>query len=45
MSGKEEQALGAEFGIRAFHDYILALGSVSLDVLTDEVNLWIAEQQ
>ncbi len=45
MSGKAEQALGAEFDIRALHDYILALGSVPLDVLTDEVILWIAEQQ
>jgi uncharacterized protein (DUF885 family) len=45
LRGKAEAALGAEFDLRSFHDYILALGSVPLDVLTDEVNLWIDEQR
>jgi len=45
LRAKAEAELGAEFDLRAFHDYILALGSVPLDVLTDEVNLWIADQQ
>jgi uncharacterized protein (DUF885 family) len=45
LRGKAEAALGAEFDLRSFHDYILALGSVPLDVLTDEVNLWIEEQR
>jgi uncharacterized protein (DUF885 family) len=42
---KSEESLGAEFDVRAFHDFILSLGSVPLDVLTDEVDLWIAGQQ
>jgi len=45
LRGKAEEALGQDFDIRAFHDYILGLGSVPLDVLTDEVNLWITGQQ
>jgi len=40
-----EEALASEFDVRAFHDFILALGSVPLDVLTDEVKHWITEQQ
>lgn len=45
LRGKAEAALGAGFDIRSFHDFILALGSVPLDVLTDEVNLWIEQQR
>jgi len=41
---KSEENLGAAFDVRAFHDFILGLGSVPLDVLTEEVDLWIAEQ-
>ena len=41
---RAEATLGPEFDVRAFHDFILALGSVPLDVLSDEVNRWIAEQ-
>ena len=40
-----EEALASEFDVRAFHDFILALGSVPLDVLMDEVKHWITEQQ
>ena len=40
-----EEELASEFDVRAFHDFILALGSVPLDVLTDEVKHWITEQQ
>jgi len=39
-----EKRLGAAFDVRAFHDFILALGSVPLDVLKDEVNNWINTQ-
>jgi uncharacterized protein (DUF885 family) len=39
-----EQGLGENFDIRAFHDFILSLGSVPLDVLTDEVTRWIGHQ-
>ena len=39
-----EARLGADFDLRAFHDFILALGSVPLEVLKDEVHRWIADQ-
>jgi uncharacterized protein (DUF885 family) len=39
-----EQRLGSAFDLRAFHDFILALGSVPLDVLQDEVERWTSEQ-
>ena len=39
-----EAALGAEFDIRAFHDFVLALGSVPLEVLSAEVRQWTANQ-
>ncbi|HKJ17573.1 MAG TPA: DUF885 domain-containing protein [Xanthomonadales bacterium] len=40
-----EEALGADFDIRAFHDAILALGSVPLGVLSKEIERWVATQQ
>jgi uncharacterized protein (DUF885 family) len=39
-----ESKLGADFDLRDFHDFILALGSVPLEILKDEVHRWIAEQ-
>jgi uncharacterized protein (DUF885 family) len=39
-----ESRLGEGFDIRAFHDFILALGSVPLEVLKDEVKRWVVEQ-
>jgi uncharacterized protein (DUF885 family) len=39
-----EFRLGTDFDIRAFHDFILALGSVPLDILKDEVGRWVSEQ-
>jgi uncharacterized protein (DUF885 family) len=40
-----EQELGTAFDIRAFHDFLLSLGSVPLDLLTDEIERWVADQQ
>ena len=40
-----EQELGAEFDIRAFHDFLLSLGSVPLDLLSDEMTRWVSQQQ
>jgi uncharacterized protein (DUF885 family) len=34
--------LGAGFDLRAFHDAVLALGSVPLAVLEAQVDAWIA---
>ena len=40
-----EQELGEDFDIRAFHDFILGLGSVPLDILSDEAGRWVRAQQ
>jgi uncharacterized protein (DUF885 family) len=40
---KAEAALGNRFNIRAFHDTVLALGSVPLQVLEDRIDLFIAQ--
>jgi uncharacterized protein (DUF885 family) len=39
-----ETQLGVNFDLRDFHDFILALGSVPLDILKDEVGRWINQQ-
>jgi uncharacterized protein (DUF885 family) len=40
---RAEKALGAKFNIRAFHDAILALGSVPIPVIDQRVDQFIAE--
>ena len=40
-----ESVLGDGFDRRAFHDFILSLGSVPLDVLSDEVRRWLDGQR
>ncbi|RLV60772.1 DUF885 domain-containing protein [Parashewanella curva] len=42
---KAEQALGQQFDIRAFHDAILAQGSVTLPILDQQIDDFIAQQQ
>ena len=42
---RAEKMLGAKFDIRAFHDKILAEGSVPLAVLESRVNAWIQDQR
>ena len=39
---KAEKALGPKFNIRAFHDMVLAQGSVPLPVLAAEIDAFIA---
>lgn len=39
-----EARLDEDFDLRDFHDFILGLGSVPLDILRDEVERWIMEQ-
>jgi len=45
LRGRAEQDLGDDFDIRDFHDFILSLGSVPLDVLSEETARWITQQQ
>jgi uncharacterized protein (DUF885 family) len=43
LRARAEQALGAKFDLRAFHDAILALGSVPLPVLDQAIDTFIAQ--
>ena len=43
LRGKAEQALGAKFNLRAFHDTVLSTGSVPLPVLEARIERFIAE--
>ncbi|HEV7777582.1 MAG TPA: DUF885 family protein [Luteibacter sp.] len=40
---RAEKALGEHFDLRAFHDAVLAIGSVPLPVLEQHINGWIAD--
>ncbi|HVF35015.1 MAG TPA: DUF885 family protein, partial [Candidatus Saccharimonadia bacterium] len=42
---RAQQALGARFDLKAFHDTVLALGSVPLDLLEAHVDAWIATER
>ncbi len=41
---RAERRLGAAFDLRAFHDAVLALGSVPLGLLEEQVDAWIAQR-
>lgn len=45
LRAKAQQALGAKFDLRGFHDLILDSGALPLDVVEQRVNTWIASQQ
>jgi uncharacterized protein (DUF885 family) len=45
LRARAETALGAKFDLRAFHDTVLALGSVPLPVLEQQIDAWIAERK
>ena len=44
LRARAEQRLGNGFDLRAFHDAVLALGSVPLAVLEEQVDAWIARR-
>ncbi|MEO8671464.1 MAG: DUF885 domain-containing protein [Tahibacter sp.] len=45
LRAKAEHDLGAKFDLRAFHDVVLAIGSVPLPLLQQHVERWIAAQK
>lgn len=44
LRAEAERVLAPDFDVRAFHDALLALGSVPLDVLERETRGWITAQ-
>ncbi|MDQ7050431.1 MAG: DUF885 domain-containing protein [Enterobacterales bacterium] len=44
LRNRAEQKLGDKFDIRTFHDAILANGSIPLDILDSQINLYIEQQ-
>ena len=40
-----EETLGENFDLRSFHDRVVAMGSITLPMLEESIEAWIAEQQ
>ena len=45
LRARAEKELGAKFDLRAFHDAVLAEGSVPLPVLEERIDAWIAQRK
>lgn len=45
LRAKAESQLGNQFDIKKFHDKILEQGALPLNLLEEEINLWITETQ
>jgi uncharacterized protein (DUF885 family) len=41
---KAEEQLGTDFEIKVFHDKVIENGSVSLPMLRESINAWIADK-
>ena len=40
-----EETLGENFDLRGFHDRVVGMGSITLPMLEESIEVWIAEQQ
>ena len=45
LRDRAQKALGAKFDLRAFHDQVLDAGALPLDMLSDRIDAWIAQQK
>jgi uncharacterized protein (DUF885 family) len=44
LRARAQQQLGSKFDIREFHDQVVDSGALPLDVLEEQINLWIAQK-
>jgi len=45
LRARAQQQLGGQFDIREFHDQVIDSGALPLDVLEEQINLWIAQKK
>jgi uncharacterized protein (DUF885 family) len=45
LRARAQQQLGSQFDIRDFHDQVIDSGALPLDVLDEQINLWIAQKK
>ncbi|MGB7556557.1 MAG: DUF885 domain-containing protein [Candidatus Korobacteraceae bacterium] len=45
LRARAQQQLGSQFDIREFHDQVIDSGALPLDVLDEQINLWIAQKK
>ena len=45
LRARAQQQLGDQFDIREFHDQVVDSGALPLDVLEQQINLWIAQKK
>jgi len=45
LRARAQQQLGSQFDIREFHDQVIDSGALPLDVLEQQINLWIAQKK
>jgi len=45
LRARAQEQLGSQFDIREFHDQVIDSGALPLDVLEQQINLWIAQKK
>ncbi len=45
LRARAQQQLGSQFDIREFHDQVIDSGALPLDVLDEQINLWIVQKK